>query len=197
MTPKKIFVLNGHPGTTSLSRFFAETYITAATEAGHDVHHVHLADLDFDMDYGEGGYSNPKPLEPQIEAVLEELERADHVVLTAPMWWGSVPGKLKGLFDRILLPGRTFDTRNPNRFGLPAPMLTGKTARMILTSDSPRLYLRLAHGDAMIRQLRGQVFGFVGIKPARLTYFAQASHPKPEQVQRWSDTVRKLGAQAL
>ena len=194
MVTKRITVLNGHPGQTSLSREFAETYATAARQAGHEVRLIHLPDLDFDMDYGKGGYKDPKPLEPDIEAVMEAFEWAEHIVLATPMWWGSMPARLKGLMDRILLPGRTFDTRNPNMFGLPAPMLTGRTARVIVTSDSPRLYLRFAHGDAMLRQIRGQIFGFIGIKPTRFTYFYGASHPKRGQVARWTETVRDIAS---
>ncbi|WP_415922477.1 NAD(P)H-dependent oxidoreductase [Tateyamaria sp. SN6-1] len=196
MDPKRITVLDGHPGTQSLSRLFTDTYTQAAQEAGHDVRVVRLSDLEFDMDFGDGGYSHWKPLEPQIEAVLKDLEWADHVVMSAPIWWGGLPAKLKGLLDRILLPGRAYDTRNLNRLGMPSPMLTGKTGRIILTSDSPRWYLRMVHGSALLRQLTGQVFGFVGIKPTRFTYFSGASHPKPGLVERWTREVQKIGAQA-
>ncbi|MEM6587578.1 MAG: NAD(P)H-dependent oxidoreductase [Pseudomonadota bacterium] len=196
MTPKKITLINGHPGQSSLSRLLIETYAEAASSAGHHIRLVQLPDLEFDMDYGKGGYTDYKPLEPQIEAVLNDLEWADHVVLAAPMWWGGIPAKLKGLFDRILLPGRTFDTRNLDALSMPSPMLKGKTGRVILTSDSPRWYLRLIHGDAMWRQLRGQIFGFVGIKPTRLTYFSGTSHPKDGAVEKWTQTVRQIGLQA-
>lgn len=196
MTPKRIVVLNGHPGVNSLSRLFSETYAAAAQSAGHDVRLIHLSDLTFDMDFGDGGYSNWKPLEPQIETVLEDLEWADHVVMSAPIWWGGLPAKLKGLLDRILLPGRTYDTRNVSKIGLPSPMLTGKTGRIILTSDSPRWFMRVAYGSAILRQLSKQIFGFVGIKPTRFTYFSGASHPKPELVQRWTQQVEKIGALA-
>ncbi|WP_299684678.1 NAD(P)H-dependent oxidoreductase [uncultured Tateyamaria sp.] len=197
MTPKRITVLDGHPGANSLSRLFTDTYAQAAQDAGHHVRVVRLSDLEFDMDFGDGGYTNWKPLEPQIEAVLKDLEWADHVVMAAPIWWGGLPAKLKGLIDRILLPGRAYDTRNLNKLGMPSPMLTGKTGRIILTSDSPRWFMRLAYGSAILRQLTGQVFGFVGIKPTRFTYFAGASHPKPGLIDRWTAQVQKIGAQAV
>lgn len=196
MTPKRIIVLDGHPGAASLSRLFTDTYAKAAQDAGHHVRIVRLSDLEFDMDFGDGGFKNWKPLEPQIEAVLKDLEWADHVVMSSPIWWGGLPAKLKGLLDRILLPGRAYDTRNLNTLGMPSPLFTGKTGRIILTSDSPRWFMRLAHGSAIMRQLTGQVFGFVGIKPTRFTYFAGASHPKPGRVERWTAEVQKIGAQA-
>ncbi|MEO1779894.1 MAG: NAD(P)H-dependent oxidoreductase [Pseudomonadota bacterium] len=196
MTPKRITVLDGHPGAHSLSRLFTDTYAKAAQDAGHHVRVVRLSELEFDMDFGDGGYSSWKPLEPQIEAVLKDLEWADHVVMSSPIWWGGLPAKLKGLLDRILLPGRAYDTRNLNKMGMPSPLFTGKTGRIILTSDSPRWFMRLAYGSALLRQLTGQIFGFVGIKPTRFTYFAGASHPKPGLVERWAAEVQKIGARA-
>lgn len=196
MKPKRIAVLNGHPGVTSLSRHFAETYTKAATRAGHEVRLTHLHDLAFDMDYGTGGYTTTKPLEPELETFLADLEWADHVVMAAPLWWGSVPAKLKGLFDRMLIPGRAFDTRSTTALGLPKPLLAGKTGRIIITADTPRWLLRVVYGNAMLRQLAGQVFGFVGIRPTRFTYFSDASHPKQGNVERWAARVEKIGAQA-
>lgn len=121
MHPKKILVLNGHPGENSLSRTFAETYGAAAQDNGHQVRLIHLSDLQFDHDFGQGNYHDFKPLEPVLEQVLQDIEWSDHLVLTAPMWWGGLPAKLKGLIDRTFIPGRTFDTRNTNRIGFPAP----------------------------------------------------------------------------
>ena len=111
MTPKRIFILDGHPAETSLSRTFAEVYATRARAAGHEVRMAHLHDMVFDMDFGQGGYDNWKPLEPVLDGVLSDIEWANHVVLAVPMWWGGLPAKLKGLIDRTFLPGRTIDTR--------------------------------------------------------------------------------------
>lgn len=196
MQPKKIFVLNGHPGQRSLSRSFAETYARAARAAGHEVRIAHLPELQFDADYGEGGYSNYKPLEPALEEVLSNLEWSDHLVLTAPMWWGGVPAKLKGLIDRTFLPGRTFDTRNPGLGGIPAPMLGGRTARVIVTSDTPGWIMRLLYRQALVRQLKAQVLGFIGFKPTRVTWFSGASHPAPDQVDTWNRKVERLAGAA-
>jgi len=197
MDPKRIFILNGHPAESSLSRLFTETYAKAATEAGHDARVTHLHDLDFDMDYELGGYASAKPLEPDLEKVLSDLEWCGHFVMATPLWWGGLPAKLKGLIDRAFLPGRAFDPRNPNALGLPAPLLTGRTARVILTSDTPSWFLRLVYGNALIRQLKGQVLGFVGFKPVKFTQFAGASDPKDGMVERWREAVRRIGAQGV
>ncbi len=193
MIRKRLFVLNGHPGATSLCRALAECYAAAAEAAGHEVRLTHLSDLDFDMDYGLGGYDNRKPLEPCLDEVLQTLEWCERITVVSPLWWGGLPAKLKGLLDRVLVPGRTFDTRNLNWYGMPKPLLTGRTGRVIMTSDTPRWFLRMAYGSAIIRQLKGQIFHFVGFKPLRVTWFAGASDPTEKQVKSWLRAVEELG----
>ena len=193
MSTKRIFILNGHPAQASLSRKLAETYAAAAIAAGHEIRITHLHDLSFDSDFGRAGYSETKPLEPALEKVLEDLEWSEHLVLTSPMWWGGLPAKLKGMIDRAFLPGRVFDTR-VMKGGMPNPMLKGRSARVILTSDTPGWVMRFFYKNALFWQLRKQILGFVGIKPARITHFSGASHCKPSDVDHWIERVRKIGA---
>ncbi|SMR70961.1 Putative NADPH-quinone reductase (modulator of drug activity B) [Aliiroseovarius halocynthiae] len=190
MTQKRILVLNGHPAETSLNKHLAVQYADAAKAAGHDVRMLHIHDMAFDADYGFGGYKQNKPLEPVLEQFLEDLKWAGHVVIVSPMWWGGLPAKLKGLIDRTFLPGIVFDSRGK---GLPKPLLTGRSARVILTSDSPWWYFRFFLHRPLFWQLRKQILEFVGLKPARVIHFAQASHPTDKQVEKWEHAVAALG----
>lgn len=192
---KRILILNGHPAASSLSRSFGEAYAEAALESGHDVRVSNIRDLNFDADFGFGGYRETKPLEPDLEQLLNDFQWSDHLVLLTPMWWGGVPAKLKGLFDRALLPGRTFDTRN-KKGPFPAPMLDGRTARVILTSDTADWFFNWIYHRALWIQLKHQILGFIGFKPARLTHFVGASHPETGKVEAWLGKVRYLGRQA-
>ena len=193
MKQKRIYILNGHPAKSSLNRTLAESYAQAAQDAGHEVRLTHLHNISFDPDFGFGGYEVQKPLEEGLEQVLTDIEWSEHLVLTTPMWWGGLPAKLKGLFDRALLPGRAFNTRETKWTGMPTPMLSGRTGRVIMTSDTPNWFFRWMHHHAMLRQLRDQILGFVGIKPARFTHFSGASHPKPERVEDWIAKVKGYG----
>ncbi|MBT7957683.1 MAG: NAD(P)H-dependent oxidoreductase [Rhodospirillaceae bacterium] len=196
MNTKRIYILNGHPASESLNRTLAEAYADAANKAGHDVRLTHIHDLNFDLDYGFAGYENQKPLEVSLEKVLDDIEWSEHVVITTPMWWGGLPAKLKGLFDRAFLPGRTFNTRETNWMGMPSPLLSGRTGRVIMTSDTPGWFMRLIYHNAMIRQLRDQILGFVGIKPARFTHFSGASNPKRKSIEEWTRKVKDFGVSA-
>lgn len=189
MPAQKTVVLNGHPAPNSLSKHFAETYAATIRSSGAQVRQFDLSDMDFDPDFGQGSYSNFKSLEPDLEKFLQALEWCDHFVIATPMWWGGPPALLKGLFDRVLIPGRTFDTKKV-KMGMPTPMLGGRTAQVIITSDTPMWALRLLYGRAMIRNLHGQVLKFIGFSPKRPIYFAGASGAKEQQVQRWESFVR-------
>jgi putative NADPH-quinone reductase len=194
MAPRRLLILDGHPAPKSLSRTMAEAYRAGAREAGHETRLWHVSDMAFDPDHDAGGYASSKPLEPVLERFLDDLEWCGHLTLCAPLWWGSLPAKLKGLIDRAFVPGRTFSTRETTALGLPKPLLSGRSARVVMSADTPGWFLRLAYGDAVKRQLRGQVLGFVGFRPVRFTWHEGASDPKPGQVDAWTAAVRALGA---
>ena len=193
---KRIFILNGHPAEQSLSRTLVEAYAEAARRVGHEVRLTHLHDMAFDADFGWADYRSAKPLEPVLEQWVQDLSWSEHFMMSTPMWWGGLPAKVKGLFDRALLPGRAFDTRNKTRLGLPMPLLTGRSARVVVTSDTPGWFMRLAYKNALFWQLRRQILEFVGFKPTRLTHLGPASEAKPDQVRRWVKQIEDLGAQA-
>lgn len=193
---KRILLIDGHPAERSLSRSLVERYAEAARGAGHEVRVTHLHRLRFDADFGQAGYRQPKALEPDLQQLLDDLDWSEHLVLATPMWWGGLPARLKGLLDRALLPGRSFDARNTNWLGMPRPLLVGRSARVLLTSDTPGWFLRLAYRNALIWQLRGQVLGFVGIRPARFTHFSGASEARPATVAGWLAQAGRLGAAA-
>jgi len=192
MKTMRILVINGHPAAESLSKVLTRVYIKSAESAGHEIRLMDLHDMDFDADHGYGGYKMTKPLEPALETFLQNMAWAEHIVMATPMWWGGIPARLKGLFDRSLLPGRAFDPRTIIR-GAPKPMFTGKTARVMVTSDTPSWYMRLAYHSALFHQIRKQIFLFIGVKPTRFTHFSHGSHPTSEQVKALINRVEKLG----
>jgi len=195
MNNTKILILNGHPGQASLSRAIADTYAKAATEAGHFVRRHDLSDMQFDMDFGQSDYRAAKKLEPSLETFMEDLNWADHFVLATPLWWGGLPAKLKGLFDRAFLPGLAFDPRTV-RAGFPKPLLVGKSARVVMTSDTPMWVMRLFYRRAIQHQLTGQILKFVGITPTRYSHFAPIKDANPDIFDGWLDKVAVLGGKA-
>jgi putative NADPH-quinone reductase len=95
------------------------------------------------------------------------------------------------------LPGWAFDPRNQTKTGLPVPLLTRRTARAIVTSDTPDFFFGLLYRKALLRQIKGQILQFVGMKPTKITHFAPAGKAQSNKVDAWLKKVEELGRNGL
>lgn len=181
-----VLVIDGHPDPQSLTAQLAAAYARGAGDAAET---LVLRDLHFDLTL-RTGYRVPQDLEPDLARAQELLEWADHVAVFTPLWWGSVPALLKGFFDRTLERGWAFRYKDN---GMPEGLLAGRTGRLAVTSDSPRWYLPLV-GDTTVKQVRGRTLEFCGIKPTRVTRYADVRGRTPEQVEAWIREAAGLGA---
>jgi len=167
---KKILVLDGHPAGESFCGALAARYADAARQKGHEVRVVRLADLSFDPDFGSASFKTVKPLEADLEAFWTELEWCEHFVMAHPLWWGGLPAKLKGLIDRVLLPGKAFKYV-PGK-AIPAKLLAGRTSEVLVTADTPGWVFRFLYGLAVKKQTKMQILDFCGLKMKNYAWFA-------------------------
>ena len=187
---KKVFVLDGHPGQETLCAALVEAYVKGARAMGHEVRVLHLADMMFDIDMKEG-YGNEKFLEPCLREVQEHLTWCGHFVLVHPLWWGGVPAKLKGMFDRTLLPHFAFAYEPGKR--LPKKLLPGRSADVLVTCDTPPWYLHLVLRAGGYRTMKSQILGFCGFAPVRFKTFGSVHESKPEDRKRWIAAAEARG----
>ncbi len=192
---RRILIADLHPARLSLSAALAQAYRDGALAAGHQVRIAQLSEMSFNPDLGQASFRNAPALEPDLETFREDLLWAEHVVLVTPMWWGGLPAKAKGLFDRTLLPGFAFDPRQ-RRMGVPTPLLSGRTAHFMLTSDTPAWAFWLMYGRALKQQVHRQILSFVGLKTIRHTHFSPVEHSTPQIRARWLQDTRLLGSRA-
>jgi NAD(P)H dehydrogenase (quinone) len=192
---RRILVADLHPGRLSLSAALAQAYRDGAEAAGHELRHLALSEMQFNPDFGQAGFRNAPALEPDLDRFRDDLHWAEHLVFISPMWWGGLPAKAKGLFDRTFLPGYAFDPRQ-KRMGLPKPLLAGRSARFILTSDSPSLAFWLTYRGALRHQLQRQILAYVGIRPMRFTHFSPVELSTDQIRRGWLGQSRSLGTRA-
>ncbi|EHS49189.1 NAD(P)H dehydrogenase (quinone) [Rhizobium sp. PDO1-076] len=166
--PARLLVLNGNPGKATLCRQMAERIAEAARTQGAEVRLVHLCDLSFDANLAEG-YHQRVDWEPDLEALAETLIWSNRLVLVQPLWWGSAPGRLKGLFDRLLMPGFAFAYIDGR--ALPKPLFKGRKARVVISSDTPWFVLRWFYGNGWVKVLKRQILAFVGYGDLKTMYF--------------------------
>ncbi|NLH82173.1 MAG: NAD(P)H-dependent oxidoreductase [Phyllobacteriaceae bacterium] len=190
----RILVLDGHPRQGSLSAALAERYAAAARATGHDLRTLALADLPVGVtppDHRPTGGAEPAPW---VAAVQADLAWAEHLVIVAPMWWGSLPSALDALIEQVFLPGFAFRHHETDPWW--DRLLTGRSARVILTMDTPPWVLRWLWRDPIGNRLRRQVLGFVGFAPIAITRFGPVRTSTPARREGWLATVESLGRRA-
>jgi putative NADPH-quinone reductase len=77
---------------------------------------------------------------------------------------------MKGFIDRTFLPGITYQPVEGKP--LPDKLLKGKSARLIITADSPSWFNSLFMGKPAINQLKRGTLQFCGVNPVKVTYIA-------------------------
>jgi NAD(P)H dehydrogenase (quinone) len=184
-----VLVIDGHPGRDSLCASLTTAYADGARGAGSEVTVLALRDLSFDPDL-HTGRRGEQTLEPDLVRAQHALVDADHVVVVAPVWWGSVPALLKGFLDRTLESGWAYRYRDN---GLPQGLLAGRTARVVVTTDSPGWWLRALMGDSTVRQLVRSTLRFCGFRRVRTTRIGAVHGSDAARRAAWLEEVAGLG----
>ncbi|MEK7596752.1 MAG: NAD(P)H-dependent oxidoreductase, partial [Patescibacteria group bacterium] len=107
---RKIFVFVGHPDKKSLSVSLAEAYARGARSAGHEVRIMMVGDMSFDPILHHG-YKIIQELELDMVKFQECVKWSEHFVSIFPIWWSDMPALMKGLIDRVWMPGFAYNFR--------------------------------------------------------------------------------------
>jgi NAD(P)H dehydrogenase (quinone) len=198
MNAPRILVVIGTPLAGSLNHALAHSYADAAHAAGAE---VRLIDLARDAVPGHPSQRNevrlPRtdadaPLAPEVAAYVADVDWADHLVFFFPQWWGSYPAALKTWIDRVFLSGFAYRYRATGR--LWDKLLTGRTARIVMTMDSPKIWNAWVYRNAAIRSLRNATLEFCGIRVRGVTRLAEVRHRSDADRERWVRGMASFGA---
>jgi len=174
----------------SLCGALADSYTGAAESAGHEVRRINLAEINFDSILRHG-YAEPQPLESDLVNAQAQIKWAEHIVFVYPTWWGSMPALMKGFIDRTFLPGFAF--KYHKRSPLWDRLLTGRTAELIVTMDTPPLFNKLVNRSPGDKQMKRSVLQFTGLKPTRATSFGKVRGASDVKRAKWITKAAKLG----
>lgn len=187
---KKILIINGHPDKQSFCSELAKQYKQGADSTGAECKLINLTDLKFNANL-ESGYRKRTHLEPDLLMMQQEILNAEHLVFVYPNWWGTYPALLKGFLDRTLLPGFAFSYRENsimiNR------LLKGRSARLIVTMDSPGWYYSLFLKSPGHNSMKKGVLEFCGIKPVKITSFSPVRQSTDQKRKNWLSIAEELG----
>lgn len=192
---KHILIIQGHPDCrhAHLCHALASAYAEGAGDGGHTLETVEPAKLAFPLlasaDEWQHG-SVPPALAPVQQAIL----RANHLVLFYPLWLGEMPALLKGFLEQVARPGFAINPAARNPFD--AALLSGRSARVVISMGMPAPVYRLFYGAHSLKCLKRNILGYVGIAPVRATLIGGAAKLDLERVERLKGRMRRLGLAA-
>ncbi len=190
---KKILVFLGNPTKDSYSGRIADAYEQSAREAGNEVVRINIEDLKFDPILHQG-YKTIQELEPDLKMLQEKIQWADHVVFVYPNWWCSMPAAMKGMFDRMWLPGFAFNFDKQTKKLI--QRLKGKTARVIIIAGTHSPFMTWWKFGDYTNEISHGILSFAGFK-TRVRAFGPSEKVAPNVLDAWVEVVRKLGSKGI
>jgi len=187
MPPRRIVIIQGHPDPRG-DRFchaLARAYADAARAAGHELRFIDVATLDFPLlrtkEDWESGATPPGLRQAQADVLW-----ANHLLVIFPLWLGTLPALLKGFFEQVLRPTIAVEGQKFPR------LLTGRSARLVVTMGMPALFFRWFYGAHGVRGLERNVLGYCGIKPIRESLIGSIEGSTRHR-ERWLARMAALG----
>lgn len=193
MNPKKIVLLCGNTDSDSFTSAVLDTYQTAAADAGHEIVRFNIGDMQFDPVL-HMGYKKIQELEPDLVRFQEAITECDHFVLAYPNWWCTMPAKLKGLFDRVWLPGFAFNFNKETK--KVEGHLSGKTSRVYVLSGSHSPFKTWWRYGDYTNEIQHGILGFAGVKTA-VTAYGPCEKVDDTCRSKWIMEVSKQGRRAI
>ena len=151
----RVLVLFAHPVEMSFAAALHKTTIAGLAAAGHEVDDCDL--------YAEGfnpvlsreerlNYHDAEVCTKPVQEYVDRLRAAEGLVLNFPVWNFGYPAILKGFFDRVFLPGVSFELKDGKAWPALhnirklAAVVTygGDRWRALLMGDPPRKMVKRA-----------------------------------------------------
>jgi len=194
---KRIVVVQGHPDRSErhLCHALADAYTEGAHGGGHEVRHLAVAELDFPLLRSAKAWQGTDVI-ADIEEAQKQIAWADHLVILYPLWLGTMPAILKAFMEQLFRPGFAF-SREESSGAMGRKLLTGKSARVIVTMGMPAFFYRWFFRAHSLKSLERNILRFVGIRPVRTTLFGLVEGVSVARREQWLNRVRALGNRGL
>jgi putative NADPH-quinone reductase len=163
----RIALIQGHPDRSSdrFLRALARAYRDGAEAHGHEVRVIDLAALDFPLLSSGSDWRTGKPA-GDIRKAQETIAWARHIVLFYPLWLGEMPALVKAFLEQALRPGFAIRVAQNGRW---KKLLSGRSARIVVTMGMPAAVYRWYFGAHSLKSLKRNILGFCGLRPVRNT----------------------------
>ncbi len=189
---KRIVIIQGHPDA-SVRHFchaLADEYAKGCEDGGHEVKRIEVAQLNIPFLRTKEDFEKGIPPD-SIKQAQDAIKWADHLVIIYPLWLGSMPALLKAFLEQVLRPGFAFEYQKSG--GMAKKLLTGKSARIVVTMGMPAFVYRWVFFAHSLKSLRRNTLWFCGIGPIRSTIIGSIEGINEKRRMWWLDEMRGLG----
>jgi putative NADPH-quinone reductase len=190
--PRRILLIQGHPDPAGghFGHALAQAYADAARAAGHEVRELYVATLDFPLLRSKHEWEEGE-LPPGLRQAQADIAWAQHLVFFFPLWLGGMPALLKGFLEQVARPGFAL-SRDQGQKVMARKLLTGRSARLVVTMGMPALVYRWIFRAHSLKALERNILGFVGIAPVHETLIGLVEGEDSSR-QRWLKRLGELG----
>ncbi|TGA96225.1 flavodoxin family protein [Sporolactobacillus shoreae] len=188
-----VLIIYAHPNPKSFNHAVLEQVQKGLGESHHEVSVIDLYQEGFDpvLIFNEKRKRRDMKNDPEMARYRDLVKKADHYIFIYPVWWYGLPAILKGFFDRVFAAGFAYIYEGL----VPKGLLTGKSAWVIYTIDSPGLFVRLVRGNVEWTVVKKAILQFCGIRPVKRMMLAGMKGSSARKRKRWLDTVYQQARQ--
>ena len=193
---KDIAIIQGHPDPRGahLGHALAQAYANGAKQAGHEVKAIDVGTLEFPLLRSKQDWDTGAPPDA-IRDAQRTIGEADHLVLFYPLWLGSMPALLKAFLEQVFRP--QFAIVKPDTGQMWKKLLTGKSARIVVTMGMPAFVYRWYFRAHSLKSLERNILGFSGVGPIKANLFGLIEASSDATREKWLAKMRALGAKAI
>ncbi|RFM25594.1 NAD(P)H-dependent oxidoreductase [Deminuibacter soli] len=188
---KNLLLLYGDADKTGINTALWEAYKKGAQESGAAIRELHIMDLKFNPNKQ---FSNRvAELEIDLQLALEQLHKANHIVLFCTVNSDSIAARLSGFFDRLFLPNQVFPVGSAsfnNNF-------SGKSARIVSVLDEASWEEWVETKVPTYHSIKRSVLEQCRIKPVHTCTIGYLHTLKNGYAQKWLRKMEGFGKKIL
>ena len=186
----RIAIIDGHPDgdRARYVHALAAAYAAGAEASIHEVRRIELATLDFPLLRSAREWRETDPV-GAIRNAQKDIRWSDHLVILYPLWLGDMPALLKAFLEQVMRPGFAIDEGST---GAEAKLLSGRSARIIVTMGMPAPFYRFFYRAHSLKSLDRNILRAVGFDSARYSIIGSVEANAPAR-EAWLRSVALLG----
>lgn len=189
---KKTLIITAHPSSKGFTHKIAQSYSKGVLEKGGEVKLIDLYKEENKQDYFAFEDIEDIPTDPKRKMMQALIVWAEELVIIFPLWWLYTPAVLKNFFDTNFSVGFAYKYEYfPILKGRPKGLLKGRTARVFVTCDGPKIVYKLVLTPFKI-SLKYFTLRLAGFKVDKFIIFDRMKWRSEKKRQKWLLNVEKI-----